>query len=287
VAVIEPFAAGPETTKHADLSVAVVIPCHNYGHFLAEAIESVLTQTRPADEILVVDDCSTDDTADVAARFADRVRYSRITGGSPSAARNAGVRSVDTDLVVFLDADDRFEKSFIERCVDALPDDWKRYFAYTHFRRFGNADTVETVPVYDRARLARSNFIHPASLFPREAVARIGYDENLKIGLEDWDLYLTLAEDGIEGVLVDEPLLLYRLHGDGVTWRLRRKPIRLCALRLRLLAKHRELYEPAAVVRQIADTMGLLVTDTEERYQLRRRFAKVRALAKSAVARPG
>ena len=57
---------------------------------------------------------------------------------------------------------------------------------------------------------------------PTPQVALNGYDESLRIGLEDWDLYLTLAEQGIEGVLVDEPLFLYRIHGDGVTWRLRR-----------------------------------------------------------------
>lgn len=277
--------SGTSTTGHPMLTVAVVIPCHNYGRFLADAIESVLAQTRAADQILIVDDCSTDDTAEVAGRFAGSTTYLKVMGGSPSAARNAGVRSVETDLVVFLDADDRFEPTFLERCVDALPDDWESYFAYTHFRRFGNADSVEIAPRYDRVRLARSNFIHPASLFPRAAVARIGYDESLRIGLEDWDLYLTLAEEGIEGVLVDEPLLLYRLHGDGVTWRLRRKPVRLCALRLRLLFKHRELYGPVEVVRQVEDTIKLLFTDTEERYQLGRRFGKVAALAKTSVAR--
>src|ERR1700733_11010259 len=93
----------------ADLTVAVVLPCHNYGHFLPDALESVRGQTRPADTVLVVDDGSTDDTRQVVERHGDEVGYLRIDSGSPSAARNAGVRAIDTDLVVFLDADDRIE----------------------------------------------------------------------------------------------------------------------------------------------------------------------------------
>jgi glycosyltransferase involved in cell wall biosynthesis len=260
------------------LTVAVVVPCHNYGHFLAEAIRSVLDQSRPADEILVVDDRSTDNTEVVAREFGREVGYIRINGGGPSAARNAGAKVVKTDLVVFLDADDRLDPMFLERCIEAMPEDWSRHFVYTHFQRFGASEAVSIAPPYDRDLLARENYIHPASLLPREQVARIGYDERLTIGLEDWDLYLTLAEEGIEGILVDQPLFLYRQHGDGVTWRLRRKPLRLAALRLRLLTKHRRLYSPSRAGVQVWSVLGLLLTDTEERYEVRRRSRKLARL---------
>jgi glycosyltransferase involved in cell wall biosynthesis len=256
------------------LSVGVVIPCHNYAHFLADAITSVLEQTRRPDLVIVVDDSSTDGTPQVAERFSDSVRYLRIEAGGPSAARNVGALALDTDLVVFLDADDRLAPTFVERCVKALPEDWDRHFVYTHFRLFGNSEGVQSALPYDRTRLARSNFIHPASLFPRAEVARIGYDESLRIGLEDWDLYLTLAEEGIEGILVDEPLIFYRIHGDGVTVRLRRKPLRLFMLRMHLLVKHRALYDPSQSLRQVTDMVSLLITDTEERYEVRRRSTK-------------
>jgi glycosyltransferase involved in cell wall biosynthesis len=256
------------------LTVAVVIPSHNYAHFLPDAVTSVLEQTRRPDTVVIVDDSSTDGTQQVAERYADSVRYIRIEAGGPSAARNAGAGVVDTDLVVFLDADDQLAPTFIERCVQVLPEDWDLHFVYTHFRLFGNSEGVETAFPYDKARLARSNFIHPASLLPRAEVARIGYDESLRIGLEDWDLYLTLAEKGIEGILVDEPLIYYRIHGDGVTVRLRRRPLRLFMLRMHLLVKHRTLYRPAGAARQISDIMSLLVTDCEERYEVRRRSAK-------------
>jgi glycosyltransferase involved in cell wall biosynthesis len=268
-----------------DLTVAVVIPCHNYGHYLAEALHSVLAQTRRADEILVVDDASTDETPSVVQRFGGSVRYVRIDARSLPAARNAGIREVNTDLVVFLDADDRLDPAFLERCLEVMPEDWMHHFVYTHFRRFGGSDAVHEAPAYDRTELARENYIAPTTLLPRAEVARNGYDESLTIGLEDWDLYLTLAGQGIEGVLVDEPLFLYRIHGDGVTWRLRRRPLRLAALRLRLVVKHRRLYTPSLGARRVQSIFVLLLTDLEERYQLARRSRQLGRLASDLVRR--
>ena len=74
------------------LDVSVVIICHNYGRYLAEAITSVLMQTRPAKEIVVIDDASTDDTPEVAKVFADRgVRYHRVATGNVQENRRIGV----------------------------------------------------------------------------------------------------------------------------------------------------------------------------------------------------
>jgi glycosyltransferase involved in cell wall biosynthesis len=281
----EPGVSAGSRRPTTDLTVAVVIPCHNYGHFLADALESVRGQSRSADIVLVVDDGSTDDTRSVVERYVGEVGYLRIDSGSPSAARNAGARAVDTDLVVFLDADDRIEASFLERCIGKMPEDWTHHFVYTHFRRFGGSDAVHLAPAYDRTELARENYIGPTTLLPRAEVVRIGYDESLRIGLEDWDLYLTLAEEGIEGVLVDAPLFLYRIHGDGITWRLRRKPLRLAALRLRLVVKHRRLYTPSLAAWRVKNILVMLCTDTDERFQLARRSRRLGRLAKDLVRR--
>jgi hypothetical protein len=166
-----------------------------------------------------------------------------------------------------------------------MPEDWTHHFVYTHFRRFGGSDALHAAPAYDRTELARENYIGPTTLLPRAQVARCGYDENLRIGLEDWDLYLTLAEQGIEGVLVEEPLFLYRIHGDGVTWRLRRRPLRLAALRLRLVSKHRRLYTPSLAARRVQSILVMLGTDVEERYQLARRSRRLRRIASDLARR--
>jgi glycosyltransferase involved in cell wall biosynthesis len=112
------------TTASAPGRVSVVIPCYNGGRFLREAIDSVLRQTCPAAEILVVDDGSTDDTAAVARSY-DQVRYiSQPNQGAP-VARNTGMYASAGDFLVFLDADDRLHPHALAtgvRWLTANPD---------------------------------------------------------------------------------------------------------------------------------------------------------------------
>ena len=89
------------------MKISVVIPAYNGAATIANAIESILRQTRPPDEIIVSDDCSTDQTAGVADRYAGRVRYvGRPQNGGLSANRNTGVRASQGDWLLFLDQDD-------------------------------------------------------------------------------------------------------------------------------------------------------------------------------------
>ena len=104
--------------------MSVVIPCYNQAHFLSEAIESVLAQSYPHFEIVVVDDGSTDDTPKVAARY-PAVRCIRQDNRGLSAARNAGLGCSEGEYVVFLDADDRLLPEALEvglECFDANPE---------------------------------------------------------------------------------------------------------------------------------------------------------------------
>src|SRR5688572_5767710 len=88
--------------------VSVVIPTYNYGHLVAEAVDSALAQTYPAVEVLVVDDGSTDDTWDRLARYGDRIRCVRQANAGLSAARNTGIRAAHGEYVALLDSDDAF-----------------------------------------------------------------------------------------------------------------------------------------------------------------------------------
>ena len=96
--------------------IAVIIPCHNYGRFLRDAIESVLTQTLPPAEVIVVDDASEDETIQVAESYANRgVRTMRIEAHNVADARNAGALQTRAPYLVFLDADDRLARTYLER----------------------------------------------------------------------------------------------------------------------------------------------------------------------------
>src|SRR5687767_12550655 len=94
--------------------VSVIIPAFNYAHYLPKAVASVLGQTFPALELIIVDDGSTDTTAEVCARCSDsRVRYFWQANAGLSAARNTGIREARFPFVAFLDADDRWEPGFL------------------------------------------------------------------------------------------------------------------------------------------------------------------------------
>jgi glycosyltransferase involved in cell wall biosynthesis len=99
--------------------VSVVIPCFNHAHYLTEAIESVLAQTYPHLEVVVVDDGSTDNTSEVAARYPG-VRLVRQPNQGRSAARNTGIRQTNGDYLIFLDADDRLLPSCVEAGLDCF-----------------------------------------------------------------------------------------------------------------------------------------------------------------------
>ncbi len=169
--------------------VAVVIPCHNYGQFLAEAIDSVLDQTcRPA-EIIVVNDASTDDTSAVAARYADRgVRYVHGNWQSVACTRNEGARATQSPFLVFLDADDRLPPEYLERCLSEMRDD-RVALTYGDMRRFGESQAYQRMPEFNRDELLRQNYISSHAMIRRIAYDLVGGYRETENAHQDWDLY--------------------------------------------------------------------------------------------------
>ncbi|HEV8051797.1 MAG TPA: glycosyltransferase family A protein, partial [Parachlamydiaceae bacterium] len=86
--------------------ISVVIPAYNAEQFIGQTIQSVLDQTYPCHEIIVVDDGSTDSTKEVLKRFDGSIRYLYQQNKGPSAARNAGIQVAQGEFICFLDADD-------------------------------------------------------------------------------------------------------------------------------------------------------------------------------------
>ena len=97
--------------------VSIIIPCYNHGAYLSDAIDSVLGQTYPNLEIIVVDDGSTDETKRVAARYGDKIVYVWQHNQGLCAARNRGIDESHGTYVGLLDADDMLEKDYCEWLV--------------------------------------------------------------------------------------------------------------------------------------------------------------------------
>lgn len=116
-------------------SISVIVPSYNCGPYLAEAIGSILSQTVPVNQIIVVDDGSTDDTAQVVGLF-PQVQYIRKANGGISSARNAGLDVARGEFITFLDADDRWRPGFVERMHSLLRADPAAVCGFANFVRF-------------------------------------------------------------------------------------------------------------------------------------------------------
>ena len=201
--------------------VSVVIPTYNYGRYIVEAIESVLNQTFPDREVIVVDDGSTDDTGELIGRFGDRVRYIYQRNLGPSAARNTGIRAARGEYVGFLDSDDLWlpEKLALQVAVlDSCQAVGLVYSDALFFRDETQAIIGAHREVFPHpagrilAQLVLGNVISsPTPLVRRSILDRVGlFDEDLKAS-EDWDLWIRIAKI-CEIAYIDQPLAKYRRH---------------------------------------------------------------------------
>ena len=211
------------TASNRRVSIAVVIPTFNHAHFLSDALDSVMAQTHPVDEIVVIDDGSQDDPAAVVARYPD-VRLIRQENAGLSAARNRGLAAIKTDCVTFLDADDILapaaiahnaalfeqhpEAGFVYGAYDRI-DVARRRYSGPHFRPVpsdaasailvGNPVAMHATVLYDVARLREVG----------------GFDSTLR-RCEDYDVYIRLSR---RHPVFCHPALTasYRFHGSNMS----------------------------------------------------------------------
>lgn len=205
--------------------VSVVVPAYNAAQTIASTVRSVLQQTEPIHELLVVDDGSTDATAEVVAAIADdRVRLLRQSNAGPAAARNRGLAFATGHCVAFLDADDLWLPGHLASVRDALDshgagmafaDAWVLDHDTGRIRRTSAMAHQLRSPVpRDRDRLVRAllrrNFVVSSTIVRREVLDRVGgFRTDLK-GTEDYELWLRIATAGYSFAHVPERLWIHR-----------------------------------------------------------------------------
>ena len=204
------------------MRVSVVITCFNHGHWLEDAITSVLQQTHHPIELIVVDDGSTDDTAAVCRRFPD-VSYVYQRNAGLASARNTGLRCAAGRYVCFLDADDLLLPHAIATGVAALrknPDWGFAYGGYTvvtgarELLRTVHADRAETS--YGALLTTNRIRMHATVLYRRDALEEAGAFDPTLPASEDYDMMLRVARRrpvGSHGVVVAE----YRQHDTNMS----------------------------------------------------------------------
>jgi len=202
--------------------VSVVIPCFRQAHFLGEAIESVLAQTHPRIEAIVVDDGSPDDVEAIAGRYPG-VGYLRQANGGLAAARNAGLAEASGEFVLFLDADDRLLPEAVATGLRELRAATEAEMAAGTWKLIGEEGepvpaAAPEVPEEAYPALLESCFIStPAAvLYRRRLFEQIGGFDPSVSASADYDVYLKTAAR-FPARLHGEVVAEYRRHGANMT----------------------------------------------------------------------
>ena len=132
------MSAPEKSASHASrASITVIVPSYNSARFIGEALDSIFAQTLQPEQIIVVDDGSTDDTAAVVRRYTDsRIQYIRTEHAGVASARNVGLDAARGEYISFLDADDRWRPIFLEMMHAFLSEDPTAASVFSNFVRF-------------------------------------------------------------------------------------------------------------------------------------------------------
>jgi glycosyltransferase involved in cell wall biosynthesis len=198
-------------------AISVVIPVFDGERLLGEAIESVLTQSLPAAEVVVVDDGSTDGSAKVAESFGSPVRVLRKPHRGVAAARNLGVQESAGELIALQDADDLMKPDRLERQAAALGRASSPALSLGRAEVRGEDGFV--APSWLEWAYANSDRYTPATLIAtRSALELVGpFDETLTRG-SDTDWLLRALEAGLRPVLIEEDVIVRRFHGGNLSY---------------------------------------------------------------------
>lgn len=194
--------------------VSIIIPCYNHGKFIDDAVNSVLNQTYQNFEIIIINDGSTNNkTNQILSNYnKPKTLTIYIDNQGPSVARNTGIKASSGKYILPLDADDKIDKSFIEKTVARLEEDDNIGIAYTGVKFFGS----RYKNVYNNYKFPEALVINPignSSLFRRSDWEKVGgYNENMRKGWEDYDFWLSIIESGKKASFISEPLYHYRKH---------------------------------------------------------------------------
>ena len=218
------------------MKVTALIPAYNSAAWIAETLGSVAAQTAPPDEVIVVDDGSTDGTADIAESLgATCLRPGRV---GVSAARNLGVRAASGELIALLDSDDVWTPDKLEIQTTHMRSHPELLFTITHFRHFQDGSSVEGIRE-DVLEGVYPGWLPSTLVARREAFDVVGeFDESMPSG-GDIDWFSRAVDLGVAMEVLPQLLLLKRAHDDSLMWTMGHRSLFL-SLRRSLTRKRAE-----------------------------------------------
>lgn len=248
--------------------VSVIIPCFNQGKYIDEAINSVLNSTYKNVEIIVVNDGSTDEFTKSILKSGlwDKTTIHTILNGGVSNARNFAILNSHGKYILPLDADDKIDKNYIEEAVNILEIYPEIKVVCCNVMLFGAKKGKFVLPEFSLETLLARNTMVVSSLFRRSDFDNtLGYNENMRNGLEDWDFWLRLLKTGGDVYKIDKTLFYYRIKKKSRNY-LDSSEIK--KLRYQIFLNHRELYSQYFFDPTVSEEYGLILGSIEYRLGL-------------------
>lgn len=192
------------------------MPVYNYAHYLDEALQSVFSQTRVPDEVIVVDDCSTDNPKAICDKYpVTYIRHEKNKG--LAAARNTGIKAAKSQYCFSFDADDILKPEAVEKHLE-LADE--KSIVTLGLMAFGSHSYTARPRKATVDILLKTNVIYSNTLFPRKAWEEVGgFDESeiMRFGWEDREFWLRVLKAGYESKVGDYIALLWRRHPNNMS----------------------------------------------------------------------
>lgn len=213
--------------------VSVLVSLYNYERYIEQALDSVAAQTLREIELIVCDDCSTDNGAGVTRRWMQehKDRFCRAAliandaNSGLAATRNASIACAEAPYIFILDADNFIFPRCLERSFQVLAESADDVaFAYTQRLVFNEQDAsdchLENLPDWNAPLLTLGNYIDAMVMHKAESLRRVGgyaaeppFD---RLGLEDFEVWFKYMKAGLRGIKLHQPLIAYRVHGSSM-----------------------------------------------------------------------
>lgn len=193
--------------------VSIIIPCFNDSFYIEEAIDSAIAQTNVNKEIIVVDDGSDPENKKVLQGLASKIDILiHQENKGVSVARNRGISAAQGKYITVLDSDDFFEPQFCEKAIKIFSNNSNAKIVTCYSRWFNSKSSILYKPQGGALRnyLLKNEAMGSVMFLKNDWLKAGGYDEQMKIGFEDWEFYIRLHKNGGETIVIPEVLFHYR-----------------------------------------------------------------------------
>lgn len=200
--------------KHNPL-VSVIMPAYKQAEYIGEALDSLLNQTYKGWEVIVVDDGSPDNVAQIVETYSkqdSRIKFYHTENHGVSAARNFAASKSEGEYLLPLDADDKIAPTYIQKCVEHFEKYPETTLVYCQWKYFGTKNKATPLRYKGYKHLLIENSIFNCAMFRKCDFDRVGgYDENMLSALEDWEFLIRLLNEDSVVYQIPEVLFFYRI----------------------------------------------------------------------------